>query len=991
MALLTSASSKLYSGFSPTSIPGCTLWLDGQDSNTLTLSGSNVSQWNDKSGNGYSAAGSVAPTYNATTKYLVFGGNASGQYMTVSDGAYPTGNNPYSIFIVSYTNDITAQQWIVAGGVRTTNQGLGVLYLTTAAIWVGWWGGEYKLENVTTNGVPHIINATYSASLRRTYFNGGSNLSNNPGATRNTPTTPNYIGTILDPRSGAFLDGGVGEIIMYNSDLTDFQRRQVEGYLATKWNLDTRLPVAHPYKAYQFSPLEIPGCSFWVDAADLTTLTLSGSNVTQWTDKSGSNVTLTASGTPTRGTYNGLSVVQFNGSGGGGPYLQNAGFTNSGPYAIFYAMKFNGFANLEWQTLTDNASGLRPFVGYDGTAQLRASLRFGGSPTTNPEIWSLQYSSNDVTVFNVNGTDVRGASTGYGGVGHTSGLRVGLAGNAGAGLNGWIGEIIIFSGTLSTIQIQRIESYLSTKWGITGSNLTSLSKIPAPVFTRPFIPLDISGCAVWVDAQDTKTLTISNTSNVAIWGDKSGNGYNFSNDTTTMWPVYVSNGINGYPSLQFTGISGSSSSNSRLDNSNVVLNNNYSIFAVGKQNASAPSWTGYNYLVRAPLPGDWGIAFGAHPSRNFTTFAGTGGGWHDVNSNSPGITLSNVTRILGMKVSSGTMTPYYDGYTMSNKTGTNRALTGMQIADTSPLASNGQNWNGQIGEIVVYNQTIADSDRQMLEGYLAWKWGKQTDLSTSHPYRLYRPLVPAFTPLQIPRCILWLDAADRSTLILSNTSNVSNWTNKANTLSNFTVGGGASNVVYSVTNGVQFLNTSNSGAGYMVGNPGFDSSLTVVTVMTPLAMSSGTYSFLWSWRWNNGGDRVPGVRVTNSAGGFEPYITWVGNNGISLPLTLGNRYILMTEFASSAGGTVAYSSNGTTPATGTIAASTITPSAFFLGGDGGSGGVPSEFGRFYLSEMLIYAQRLSSSQRQQVEGYLAAKWGMRADLSSSHPYKVITP
>jgi len=578
---------------------------------------------------------------------------------------------------------------------------------------------------------------------------------------------------------------------------------------------------------------------------------------------------------------------------------------------------------------------------------------------------------------------------------YTSGRLTGIGNRydvfvgTGEALRGYINEIVMFSRALSQTERERVEKYLADKWGQTLPVTHPYRS--TPLVMRPFLPLDISGCAVWVDAQDRRTLTVSNTSNVAIWGDKSGNGYNFSNDTATMWPNYVSNGINGYPSLEFTGIGGSSSSNRRLDNSNVVLNNNYSIFAVGRQNASAPSWTGYNYLVRAPLPGDWGIAFGAHPSRNFTTFAGTGGGWFDVNSNSPGITVSNIPRILGMKVVSGTMTPYYDGITMNTKSGTNRALTGMQIGDTSPLSSNGQNWNGQIGEIVVYNQAINDSDRQLLEGYLAWKWGEQMDLSTSHPYRLYRPLVPAFTPLQIPNCILWLDAADRTTLTFSNTSNVTNWTNKANSLSNFAVGGGGSNVVYSATNGVQFLNTTNTGAGYMVGNPGFGSALTVITVMTPFAMSSGTWSFLWSWRWNNGGDRVPGVRVTNSSGGFEPYITWAGNNGISLPLTLGTRYILMTEFRGNAGETVVYSSNGTTPSTGTLAQSTITPSAFFLGGDGGSGGVPTEFGRFHLAEMFIYSRSLASSQRQQIEAYLANKWGLRGNLPATHAYKTIMP
>ena len=38
--------------FSPMSIPGCRLWLDADDPYSLTLSGSSVVNWRDKSGNG---------------------------------------------------------------------------------------------------------------------------------------------------------------------------------------------------------------------------------------------------------------------------------------------------------------------------------------------------------------------------------------------------------------------------------------------------------------------------------------------------------------------------------------------------------------------------------------------------------------------------------------------------------------------------------------------------------------------------------------------------------------------------------------------------------------------------------------------------------------------------------------------------------------------------------------------------------------------------
>src|SRR4051812_34337979 len=60
---------KVNSSFSPTDLSGLVLWLDANDSGTITKDGSNnVSQWNDKSGNSNNAtsSGSASPVYSAT-------------------------------------------------------------------------------------------------------------------------------------------------------------------------------------------------------------------------------------------------------------------------------------------------------------------------------------------------------------------------------------------------------------------------------------------------------------------------------------------------------------------------------------------------------------------------------------------------------------------------------------------------------------------------------------------------------------------------------------------------------------------------------------------------------------------------------------------------------------------------------------------------------------------------------------------------------------
>jgi hypothetical protein len=50
-------------------------------------------------------------------------------------------------------------------------------------------------------------------------------------------------------------------------------------------------------------------------------------------------------------------------------------------------------------------------------------------------------------------------------------------------------------------------------------------------------------------------------------------------------------------------------------------------------------------------------------------------------------------------------------------------------------------FDGTIGEIVFIQSAVSLSNRQKLEGYLAWKWGLQANLPAGHPYKNVPPLL----------------------------------------------------------------------------------------------------------------------------------------------------------------------------------------------------------------------------------------------------------
>jgi hypothetical protein len=76
--------------------------------------------------------------------------------------------------------------------------------------------------------------------------------------------------------------------------------------------------------------------------------------------------------------------------------------------------------------------------------------------------------------------------------------------------------------------------------------------------------------------------------------------------------------------------------------------------------------------------------------------------------------------------------------------------------------------------------------------------------------------------------------------------------------------------------------------------------------------------------------------------------------------------------------------NGTQQSSNTRSLTSATSDALLIGK--WSGG--TEFYQGDLGEMIVYSRNLGSNERQQVEGYLAWKWGLRTRLPTNHPYYI---
>ena len=63
----------------------------------------------------------------------------------------------------------------------------------------------------------------------------------------------------------------------------------------------------------------------------------------------------------------------------------------------------------------------------------------------------------------------------------------------------------------------------------------------------------------------------------------------------------------------------------------------------------------------------------------------------------------------------------------------------IHIGITGVNPDNTDGFIGNISEILIFNRTLNETERQTIEGYIAWKWALITNLPSSHPYSYLNP------------------------------------------------------------------------------------------------------------------------------------------------------------------------------------------------------------------------------------------------------------
>ena len=250
---------------------------------------------------------------------------------------------------------------------------------------------------------------------------------------------------------------------------------------------------------------------------------------------------------------------------------------------------------------------------------------------------------------------------------------------------------------------------------------------------------------VWVNANKSSSITQNGSHQVSQWSDLSGNGYNFTQGTTSEEPVYgAAASPSGRSALTFTATSTQFLSTPSLPAS-ISFTAGVSAFAVASYNA--PTGSGWQRIF------DFGNGSANNNfmmGRNGNTAESYYEGWNGTSGDQTWTTAStivngseNVYEAVQQGGTAATLTNvahYLAGTAQaaSGQAGSSETYLPTSIARTSNYIGR-SNWaadnyfSGTMSEILVYNTAFNTTQRVILENYESAEWNQTVSVSKYTP------------------------------------------------------------------------------------------------------------------------------------------------------------------------------------------------------------------------------------------------------------------
>ena len=251
-----------------------------------------------------------------------------------------------------------------------------------------------------------------------------------------------------------------------------------------------------------------------------------------------------------------------------------------------------------------------------------------------------------------------------------------------------------------------------------GRNFYEESKAQGRLWT----PTELRGTGElygWFDPGDVSTISVS--TGISTWRDKSGFGRNATQGTAANQPAYS---FSGFPGAK-AAIS-PDGSNDSFSWSGPAYNSTdgFCLFAT----LVAPSGSG-NFNLCSGITGGPNFDIDTNKQRVVRSFQAL-----IVGSST---TLSNTTYILGWEAANNYVATWTNGV-VNTSTSTNPAFTS---GSTTFFNDQGGGFYANVVRQMVFTKLLPTRRRQQLEGFLAWESELQSRLTVNHPYRNRPPLI----------------------------------------------------------------------------------------------------------------------------------------------------------------------------------------------------------------------------------------------------------
>ena len=972
---------------------GVDLWLDADDAATFTLSGSTVSQWNDKSGHLRHAGQATvanqpartASVMNSRAAVVFDGTNDSLPF----DGSFVV-NSDYSAAVAVARSSNQSANYFLAGTTWADNQMLSLGWRFNTSLTHAQFNNDYDMTVSGYSGSPTNQVMTFRHSTtggKSTWIDGGTSGLAASGTSGSTTSLSGWGGSSVGRLSNNYFNGRVGEIVMMASALSTTDRQKLEGYLAWKWGTTSLLPSNHPYKtlpSYTSTPATDPGTPTSLaatadDQSAVLTWTAPASNggsavadylVQYKASSSGTWLTFADGATSTTGaTVTGLTngtaydfqvaAVNAVGTGTATASTSTTPVTTPGAPTALAGTAGNTQVALTWTApaSTGGSAITDSVVQYkvSGAASW-STFADGTSTTTSATVTGL---TNGTTyVFQVAATNSAGTGT--------------YSSSATATTPSAPGAPTALAGTAGNTQV-------ALTWTAPASN-------GGAAITDYVVQYKASSSGTWLTFADGTSTTTSAT----VTGLTNGTAYDFqvaATNTAGTSSYSTSTSVTPYTTPGApTALAGTAG------NTQVALT------------WTAPASTGGSAIT------DYVVQYKVNGAASFSTFA-------DGTSTATSATVTglsnNTTYVFQVAAVNAAGTGTYSATVNVTTDTTPGAPTGltatageqtMSLSWTAPASDGGATITDYV---VQYRVTGAGSWSTFADGTSSSTTATVTGLTvgTSYDFQVaatnsigtgsYSSTATgagstAWGPEDLSGGLaLWYDADDASTFSYSSGSVVSQWNDKSGNSRHATQGTVANQPTRTASlmnsrAGVVFNGTSSflNYTGSFLANTNY----TIAAAVARTSNKSGNYFMAGSTQTTNNNLHLGWVSDTSFSHrqyGNDYNMTVAGYSSTATQLSVFQH--------SSTAGKNTWVDGGTSLLAASGSSASTTPLAAYAGSTLGYWSQSPSYFAGRIGEIVIATSALSDSDRQKVEGYLAWEWGTTSSLPSAHPYKSVPP